>query len=107
VRPEEFGLSVEVEVITPEQAAEYLKNNAYHRKVKKKKVAEYMKEMVDGNWKLNGKTIVFDRDGRLLNGQHRLGAVAEAGVSLTTLVVRGVDPEVLETNPENNAIIEE
>lgn len=106
MKPEEFGLTVEVEVITPEKAAEYLQNNAYHRKVKKKKVAEYMKEMEDGNWKLNGKTITFDKNGRLLNGQHRLGAVVKAQVPLTTLVVRGVDPEVLETKPENNVIIE-
>ena len=107
MKPEEFGLTVEVEEITPEAASNYLKNNAYHRKVKQKKVTEYMSTMVDGQWKLNGKVIIFDKNGRLLNGQHRLAAVAQSGVPLTTLVVRGVDPKVQETNEENNAIIVE
>ena len=104
---EDFGLSVEVEIISPEQAQAYLTNNAKHRKVKQKKVDEYMKEMRDGKWRLNGKVLIFDRNGRLLNGQHRLHAVVQSGVSLTTLVVRGVDPSVLETKEENNVIIHE
>ena len=107
MKPEEFGLEVTVEVIDSAAAEAYLQNNAYHRKVKQKKVDEYMKEMQDGKWKLNGKSIIFDKNGRLLNGQHRLAAVVQAGVPLTILVVRGIDPEVLETNPENNVIITE
>ena len=107
MKPEEFGLSVEVEVITPEQATAYLQNNTKHRKIKQKKVDEYIKEMQDGKWCLNGKVLIFDRNGRLLNGQHRLSAVAQSGVPLTILVVRGVDPSVLETNEENGVIITE
>ena len=101
MNPADFGLSVEVEIISPEEAQAYLTNNAKHRKIKDKKVDAYMKEMVDGKWRLNGKVIIFDSNGRLLNGQHRLSAVIKSGVSLTTLVVRGVDPSVLETNDEN------
>jgi len=39
---EEYGLSAEVETITPEQAAAYLSNNAKHRPIKDKKVLEYI-----------------------------------------------------------------
>ena len=107
MNPEDFGLTVTVDIINPEEAAAYLKNNAMHRKIKQKKVDEYMNQMVDGKWKLNGKALIFDSNGRLLNGQHRLSAVVQAGTPLTTLVIRGVDPSVLETNPENNVIITE
>lgn len=107
MRPEEFGLTVEVEVIDPEKAAEYLSHNAMHRKPKQKKIDKYVAEMVNGEWKFNGKSLIFDSNGRLLNGQHRLYAVIQSGVSLKTLVVRGVDPSVLETNPENGVIIDE
>ena len=107
MRPEEFGLTVEVETITPEKATEYLGHNAMHRKPKQKKIDKYVSEMVNGEWKFNGKSLIFDSNGRLLNGQHRLYAVIQSNVSLTTLVVRGVDPSVLETNPENNVIIDE
>ena len=101
MRPEEFGLTVEVETVSPEEAAKYLEHNAKHRKIKEKKVDAYMKEMQDGKWQLNGKVLIFDANGRLLNGQHRLSAVVKSGVPLTVLVVRGVDPSVLETNEDN------
>lgn len=107
MKPEDFGLTVEVEEITPAKASEYLSNNAHHRKVKQKKIDAYVKDLKEGVWKLNGKTITFDANGRLLGGQHRLHAVVQSGASLTTLVVRGLDPEILETNPENNVIITE
>ena len=86
MRPEDFGLTVEVEIISPEDAAAYLKNNAHHRKVKQKKIDSYVKDLEDGVWRLNGKTITFDANGRLLGGQHRLHAVVQSGKSLTTLV---------------------
>ena len=107
MKPEEFGLTVEVEIITPDMADTYLQNNAHHRKVKQKKVDQYVKDLQEGDWHLNGKTITFDKNGRLLGGQHRLNAVVQSGKSLTTLVVRGLDPELVETNPENNVIIHE
>ena len=53
--------------------------------------------MQNGEWKLNGKSICFDWNGRLLNGQHRLSAVVRSGVPLTTLVVRGLDPALVPT----------
>lgn len=96
----EYGLTASVDIITPEQAQAYLDNNAKHRPIKDKKVAEYMAQMQDGAWKLNGKAICFDSTGRLLNGQHRLSAVVRSGVSLTTLVVRGLDPALVPAKEE-------
>jgi hypothetical protein len=107
MNPSDFGLEVTVEIINPAEAEAYLKNNAMHRKIKQKKVDEYKNQMVDGKWQLNGKALIFDSNGRLLNGQHRLSAVVQSQVPLTTVVIRGVDPSVLETNPENGVIIEE
>ena len=94
-RPEEYGLEITVETIDAAQAQAYLDNNAKHRPIKDKKVAEYMAEMQNGQWRLNGKTICFDRNGRLLNGQHRLSAVVRSNVPLTTVVVRGLDPDLV------------
>lgn len=100
MRPEEYGLEVTVEIIDVGQAALYLSNNAKHRPIKEKKVAEYMAEMRDGKWRLNGKTICFDTTGRLLNGQHRLSAVIRSGVPLTTVVIRGLDPDLVPAKAE-------
>lgn len=102
--PKDFGLDVTVETINPSEAQAYLDNNAKHRPIKDKKVAEYMAEMQDGHWKLNGKTICFDSTGRLLNGQHRLSAVVRSGVPLTTVVVRGLDPALVPAKEEDNGL---
>jgi hypothetical protein len=47
--------------------------------------------MKDGDWKLNGESIVFDDNGNVIDGQHRLTAIVESGVTIKSVVVRGVD----------------
>lgn len=46
--------------------------------------------MKEGLWRFNGETIIFADDGVLLDGQHRLLAVIEAGVSVEFLVVKEI-----------------
>lgn len=52
------------------------------------------RNMVDGFWTLNGETIVFNENGALTEGQHRMLAVIKAdgdrpGIRVPMLVVRG------------------
>lgn len=88
---EEFGLTCEVEVITPEMAEAYLANNFKHRDIKESKVDKYVETLKNGEWRFNGKVITFNKDGVLMNGQHRLSAVVKSGIPIKTLVVRGID----------------
>jgi hypothetical protein len=60
-------------------------------------VARYAREIAAGRWKPNGETIKFTMDGVLLDGQHRLAAVALAGVGIETTVVWGLDPDCFDT----------
>lgn len=46
--------------------------------------------MLSGKWELNGATIVFNCDGTLNDGQHRLEAIVKSGVAVQSFVVRGV-----------------
>lgn len=101
MKPEEFGLTVEIEVITPEQATQYLSHNAKHREINPRKVEKLASDLDEQNWQLNGKVIIFDSNGRLLNGQHRLSACALSGKNLTTLVVRGVNPATFDSITES------
>jgi len=100
MKPEELGLTVEIEEITPDLAQAYLANNAKHREIKEEKVRKIAGEMSTNNWQLNGKVIIFDSNGRLLNGQHRLSACALSGQTFTTLVVRGVNPDAFDKAPD-------
>lgn len=85
-------LVTEVRTITPKQAKEILEtSNEGNRNVRKARVERWAREMKAGNWKLTGEPIIFAKSGRLLNGQHRLHAVVEANIPLTTVVIVGVD----------------
>jgi hypothetical protein len=89
-------MEVSTEVITPESARQLLKLNTRNRPMNSAAVDRLAEEMVSGRWKFNGDTICLNGD-RLIDGQHRLAAVAKSGVSITTLVVRGLTSDVFDT----------
>lgn len=86
-------ISASVEKITPELAAEYLKQNKENRSIRDKAVAPLMQDMLHGNWKLTGEAIKFDTEDKLIDGQHRLTAVERSGIPVEMMVIRGVQPE--------------
>lgn len=89
-------LEAVVETITPEQALEYLTANVHNRSVRPKRVNRYATEMRNGQWRLTGEAIKFDRTGKLVDGQHRLLAVLESERACEFLVVRGVEEEAFD-----------
>ncbi len=83
--------------VTPEIAVKWLEKNTLNREINQYRVFSYASEMKAGRWRLNGDTIRFAVDGTLLDGQHRLWAVVEAGVPVDFHVVYGIDPSVRST----------
>jgi hypothetical protein len=78
-------------------AAKLLSNNTRNRSVRRKNVEFFAKEILSGNWKLNAETIKVGRDGTLLDGQHRLYAVVETGMSIQCLLATDLDQDVFDT----------
>lgn len=80
--------------VTPDIARAWLKlHNTHNRPVSKNAVARYAADMVAGRWRHpTGEPLIFDSYNRLQQGQHRLHAVVQSGVTITFLVVRGADP---------------
>lgn len=83
---------VEIVTITPEIASQWLDVNYKNRPLRKRGANAYGRDVESNNWVLTGDTIKFDWFGRLVDGQHRLTAVATSGKPITSLVVWGVDP---------------
>jgi len=88
---ENQSLYTTIEVITPELAQIYLTHNVGNRKLNKDIVNLYVEQMKNGEWLLSNDAISFSKEGRLLNGQHRLKAVCDSGVSCQFNVIRGLD----------------
>lgn len=83
--------------ITPEWAQKILtEKNTRNRPLNRLHVASLAKEIRCGRWKLNGDTICLS-DNRLIDGQHRLAAIHEAGVPVQSFVVEGVSCDVFDT----------
>ena len=77
--------------ITPELAETLLEKNTGNRKIHTKTVKRYSDEMKKGRWLLNGETIKISSTGTILDGQHRLSAVIDSGVSMETFIVTDID----------------
>lgn len=117
--PSEF--TAKPEWVTPEQAAWMLQFNSSNRKINVKRVEELCRIFLAGKFEMNGEAVklsrgvdplidrhngepVLDSEGRpvlvprLLDGQHRLTALVEAGktnpdIKVQMLVIRGLEPK--------------
>ena len=83
-----------VEVISPADARHYLgMNESNYRKPEHERIATYASDMKSGRWQLNGEAVKITKGNKLVDGQHRLMAVIEAGVPVEMLVCHDVDDD--------------
>lgn len=73
--------------ITPDIARQWLEKNIVNRRLDNFRVRQYAIDMKNGAWELNGESIKFDKDGKLVDGQHRLNGIIKANVPIVSLVV--------------------
>lgn len=91
-------LRMSVEDVGPKKAEQWLTDRfGANRPPRTSHVSNMAKAMRNGAWALNGEALKFDWDGMLRDGQHRLMAIVESGATITTVVIRGLDPAVFPT----------
>lgn len=74
--------------ITPEEACLILTHrNCHNRKLVQGTASSYKRQMLNGLWESNGESIVFDKNGQLLDGQHRLHACWKSNITMQEVVV--------------------
>jgi hypothetical protein len=88
--PQTEGVTVGIIDVTPALAEELLKANRANRKLKKHPLEQHVEAMKLGDWLFNGDAIRIAKDGRLLDGQHRLLSVIESGVTIPVILVQGL-----------------
>lgn len=73
--------------ITPTQAKKWLdETNIENRRMNPKRVHQYACDMASGAWVLSPQGIAFDDTERLIDGQNRLQAIVESGVTVKMVV---------------------
>jgi DNA modification methylase len=88
------SMKIEEANITPKMAQEWLaKANNDNRQLRAGVAEAYASDMRLGRWRMTHQAIAFDKDGNLIDGQHRLWAIVEYGKPVKMMVAHGVDPE--------------
>lgn len=87
------AMKISIMQITPDLAAEFLKRNTGNRAIRKTAVNQYADDLRRGNWKLTHQGVAISPNGRLLDGQHRLSAIVQSGISAQMVVALDVDDD--------------
>jgi len=97
VTKKKSDISVSLVYITPEIAEHYLSYNTQNRKESGSSINFLTQQMNKGLFIENGESIVFDKNMKLTDGQHRLMAIIKSGKSYHIPVVKGVNIKSMAT----------
>lgn len=90
------GVSIHLMNIGPKLATEMLECNTNgQRPLSDANVSRYGEDILEGAWRFAGDPIRFNAAGELIDGQHRLTAVAEAKEEETFVVITGLDHGIM------------
>jgi hypothetical protein len=92
-------------LITPEIAKSLLAQNPSNRPFTKSNLNYLKSQLKSGQWKLTHQGIAISEEGFILDGQHRLKAVQETGISAQMLVTTNISEDVfsvLDTGKKRN-----
>lgn len=100
-------MQIKKQLITPNLAKTYLESNLNNRRISQPVLFRYIDDMKMGRWKEDtGESIKISKDGRVLDGQHRLQAIVKSGCSIYLHVASDLDEsvfDVLDTGKKRNA----
>lgn len=89
-------MNIQKVIMTPDWAKELLQKNSNNRVPKPALVIKLRGDIRRGKWHLTHQPIAVDRHGFLIDGQHRLMAISQEGISV---------PLMLATDCENETMI--
>lgn len=84
-------MRTQIQIVTPEIAAHFLQKNKDNRDYRKKWVAHLSNIIKTGEWLTTHQGIALDKDGNLIDGQHRLLAIIDSGLPVQINVSYDVD----------------
>jgi hypothetical protein len=94
---EELGITVSLAEITLEVAEVVWERRNTNRSLRLSHLNKIKRSLEKERWEINGEPLIFDPWGHLIEGQHRIKAVLETGITLWSLVVVGIDREGFKT----------
>jgi len=94
--PQDARIRAQFVLVTPELATMILRNKpGWQRKVSETTVERYSVDMANDEFAFNGASVCLDDKGHLIDGQHRLHAIAQTRKPLVMLLVFGLRSEAI------------
>lgn len=87
------SIKTEIITVTPRLAKQLLAMNTRNRNISSTNLAKIALQMQRNEWRLNGEAIKVAKDGRILDGQHRLQAAVDTDTTFQTLIVYGLEED--------------
>lgn len=84
------------EMIAPARALNDLKKARRNRSIRETRVHWLASLIKRGLWRVTHQGVAYDREGRMVDGQHRFWAIVEAGVMVPVLCTYGLTEEQVE-----------
>ena len=84
-------------IISPEVAENWLRFNTKNRKINPEYANQMANKISRGLWQFNGEPIIFNTDGGINDGQHRLTGCVKSGKPIETVVAWGASPDAIVT----------
>jgi hypothetical protein len=97
------SITTEIITLSPGMAESLLTRQIHNRPKCRARVAQYVNEIKDGRWGINGQGIIISAGGRMIDGQHRCYAVIESGISIKTMLVKGVSESAFDIIDQGRA----
>lgn len=85
------AFTMQLVFVTPEMASEWLERNRVNRQMTRSNVDKYAKLLRNGRFGTTHHGIAFNLRGELVDGQHRLKAIAETGIGVWLVVAKKMD----------------
>jgi hypothetical protein len=84
-----------VKLISPHDAAKMLEKRALNRRLDESTVLMYARDMENGHWRQTGEPIIVSEKGEVIDGQHRLAAIAKYGKAVEMVVCYGIPSDAM------------
>jgi hypothetical protein len=86
---------MEIVMVTPEMAGDWLLRMEKQRKESSERSDRYALDMGGHDWLFTGDPMRFDSDGAFVDGQHRAKAIVKSGLAQPILIIWGLHPGVM------------
>lgn len=87
---------VAIMYVTPSMAKEFFDNRRKNRNLKPNHADFLSRQLNRGLWAFTGQPLIFNRNGELMDGQHRCRSGFSTGKAFVTLAVRGISDEAFD-----------